>query len=59
METKHLTIKEAAKKTRLSQAWFRQRVYEKKIKHLRIGGRIFIPVEVVASLLKDGIVEAN
>ena len=53
------TIKEAAEITRMSIPWWRQRIFRKEIKHLRIGRRVFIPASVIEHLFQNGIVEPS
>lgn len=59
MRQKHYTIAEAVEQTRMSAPWFRKMIRLKRIKHLRIGGRVFITSDTIDSLLQDGIVEAE
>lgn len=40
---KKFTIKEAAEKSGMSQSWWRLRILNKKIRYIKVGGRIFIP----------------
>ena len=52
-----LTITEAAKLTRMSSAWWRQRVFRKEIKFLKVGRRVLIPKSTIDELLNQSIVE--
>ncbi len=52
-----LTIQEAALATRMSQAWWRQRVFRKEIKYLKIGRSVRIPRSTVEEVLKGAMVE--
>ena len=52
-----LTIPEAAEATRLSEAWWRTRVFRKEIKFLKLGRRVFIPRETIDELLEKAVVE--
>ena len=54
-----LTVNEAAKQTRMSVSWWRKMVFEKRIKHLKIGRRVFIPADVVDELLNNSIVDVR
>ena len=56
---KPLTVNKAAEKTRMSVSWWRKMVFEKKIKHLKIGRRVFIPPSVVDDLFENSIIEAQ
>ncbi|GEM_PF-835401 len=51
------TIPEAAKKTRMSQAWWRMKVYQKKLRFLRIGRRVLIPESTITSLLAESVID--
>ncbi len=52
-----MTVEEAAEATRMSKSWWRQRIYQKQIKHLKVGRRVLIPCEVVEELLSESVVE--
>ncbi|MGD0399754.1 MAG: helix-turn-helix domain-containing protein [Syntrophobacteraceae bacterium] len=56
METLY-TIPEAAEKTRMSQAWWRMMIFQKKIKHLKIGRRVLIPESTIQDLFSAAIVK--
>jgi len=51
------TVKEAAEKSKMSVAWWRKMIFEKKLRHLRIGNRVFIPETTIEELFKNGVVE--
>jgi len=57
MVEKHYTVDEAATISRMSISWWRQRLFHKDIKHLKIGRRVFIPESVITDLLNKSIVE--
>ena len=59
MEKRNLTIEEAAEITRMSQSWWRQKIFRKEIKHLKIGRRVFIPESVIEQIFNEGIVEPS
>jgi excisionase family DNA binding protein len=52
-----LTVIEAAELTRMSPAWWRQRVFRKEIRFLKVGRRVLIPRSTVDELLTRSIVE--
>jgi excisionase family DNA binding protein len=52
-----LTIPETATKIRMSESWLRQKVFEKQIRVVRIGRRVFISQETIDELLSGSIVE--
>lgn len=57
MLEKQYTIKEAAKETRMSVSWWRQKISNKEIRHLKIGRRVFIPESSLEELFAKAIVE--
>lgn len=52
-----MTVDEAATATRMSKSWWRQQIFQRKIKHLKVGRRVLIPREVVEQLLEQSVVE--
>jgi hypothetical protein len=54
---KNYTIAEAAKISRMSAAWWRKQVFEKRVRHLKVGARVFIPEQTLSDLFQSGIVE--
>ena len=54
---KALTISEAAEQSRMSEAWWRQQIFQKKITHLKIGRRTFIPEKTLEDLFKKSLVK--
>ena len=52
-----MTVEEAATATRMSKSWWRQQIFSKKIRHLKVGRRVLIPAEVVDKLLAGAVVE--
>ena len=52
-----LTIPEAAKETRMSISWWRQQVFFKKIKYLKVGRKVLIPRQVIEDMLAKAVVE--
>lgn len=52
-----LTVIEAAKISRLSAAWWRQRIFRKEIRFLKVGRRVLIPKSTVEELLIQSVVE--
>lgn len=53
----NLSIKEAARRTGMSQAWWRQRVFQRDLKYLKIGKRVLIPESTIEEVLERAIVE--
>lgn len=51
------TIVEAVEKTRMSSSWWRQQIYQKKIRYLKIGRRVFIPDSTIEELIRRSIIE--
>ncbi len=54
-----LTISEAAKMTRMSASWWRQRVFRKEIDYLKIGRSVRIPRSTVDEVLRSSRVDAR
>lgn len=52
-----LTVDETANKLRMSQAWIRQLIFQKKIKYFKIGRRVFIPSAAIEEILEKSVVE--
>jgi excisionase family DNA binding protein len=59
MREKNYTIAEAAEISRMSQPWWRQKIFRKEIRHLKIGRRVFIPESVIDEIFEEGIVEPS
>jgi len=53
------SIPDARKRVPMSMAWWRQKVFRKEIKYLKIGGRVFIPESTIVELLKKAVVEPH
>jgi excisionase family DNA binding protein len=51
------TIPEASTKTRMSNAWIRKKIYQREIRYLKIGRRVFIPESTIDKILKESVVE--
>ena len=45
------TVREAAAMTRMSASWWRQRIFFRQIRFLKIGRRVLIPRETIDELL--------
>ncbi len=56
-ETELLTVFECSKISRMSTAWWRQRIFRKDVKFLKIGRRVLIPKAAVEDLLAQAVVE--
>ncbi len=52
-----LTVTECAQISRMSAAWWRQRIFRKEIRFLKVGRRVLIPKDTVEELLTRSIVE--
>ena len=52
-----LTVIEAAQLSRMSAAWWRQRIFRKEIRFLKVGRRVLIPKSTVEELLSQSVVE--
>ena len=57
MQEKNLTIREASKVSRMSQAWWRKKILDREIRFLRIGSRIFIPEATIKEMFANAVVE--
>ena len=57
MTEKKLTLKEAAKESRMSESWWRQKIFRKEVRYLKIGRRIFIPESTINELVANSVVE--
>jgi excisionase family DNA binding protein len=53
----HYNIPEASEKLKMSEAWIRQKIFQRKIRYLKIGRRVFIPESTINEILKKSIVE--
>jgi excisionase family DNA binding protein len=51
------SLPEAAKATNVSLAWWRQKVFQRQVRFLKLGRRVLIPQSTIEELLKRGIVE--
>jgi len=51
------TISEASQKVRMSPAWWRQKIFRKEIKYLKIGRRVFIPKSTIEEILERSVVD--
>jgi len=54
-----LTVEEAAKATRMSAGWWRQKIFRREIKFVRIGRSVRIPRSTVDEILQGGTVEPS
>ena len=53
------TVREAAKKTKVSEGWWRQRVFHKEVPFVKLGRRVLIPKSTIEKLIREGTVEAS
>jgi excisionase family DNA binding protein len=56
MPEKLYTVDEAAEATRLSVAWWRQAIFQRKIKYLKLSRRVLIPESTIQTLLETSVV---
>ncbi len=54
-----LTVSEAARISRMSTAWWRQRVFRKEINYLKIGRSVRIPKSTLDQILRESHVDAR
>ena len=54
-----VTVIEAAQLSRMSPAWWRQRIFRKEIRFLKVGRSVLIPRSTVEELLSASVVEPN
>jgi len=52
-----LTIQEAADESRMSPAWWRQRVFRRNIRFLKVGRRVLIPRSTLEQILSHSVTE--
>lgn len=43
MNERKFTIKEAAEKSGMSESWWRMKVFNKEVRYMKAGSRVFIP----------------
>ena len=53
----HHSVPKASEKLQMSQSWLRQQIYQKKIRYLKIGRRVFIPQSTIDEILSQSIRE--
>ncbi len=46
------TVAEAAKKSRMSESWWRQAILEEKVLVLRVGRKILIPESTISGIFE-------
>jgi len=51
------TVPEAAETTRLSPSWWRKAIFQKRVRYVKLGGRVFIPQATIEKLILSGVVE--
>ena len=51
------TIKEASEETKLSEAWWRQAVFQRKVKYLKLARRVLIPESTIRQMREKAVVE--
>ena len=51
------SVREAAEHTRVSEGWWRQRIAQRRVRFVRIGGRNMIPGSEIERIIQEGTVE--
>lgn len=57
MDQKLYNIPEAADRSRLSQSWWRKRIFQKEVRFIKVGRRVLIPESTINELIEKGAVE--
>ena len=52
-----LTVPEAAEATRMSVGWWRQRIFNRDVRFLKIGGKVLVPHSTIEEILSQSGVE--
>ncbi len=52
-----LSIGEAATQTRTSVAFWRTRIFQRKIQFVKLGRRVLIPQETIDEMIRQGLVQ--
>lgn len=52
-----LTVREAAEETKMSLGWWRQRIFLKDVRVVKIGRRVFIPRSTIEDIIARSIVD--
>jgi len=55
--TEVVSISQAAEITGMSQSWWRQRIFRREIRFLKVGRRVLIPKDTIEELLSQSVVE--
>ena len=55
--TELLSVCRASELSGMSQSWWRQRIFRREIRFLKIGSRVLIPKSTVEELLSQSVVE--
>ena len=59
MHNELFTVAEAARETRMSLAWWRQRIFRKEIRFLKIGRSVRIPRATIQEVLTRSLIEPH
>lgn len=51
------TVQEASEVSGMSPAWWRQKIFRKEVKYLKIGKKVLIPQETVEEILTKAVIE--
>jgi hypothetical protein len=51
------TVGESSKLSRMSESWWRQKIFLRQVRHVKIGSRVFIPRSTISEIIRKGIVE--
>ncbi len=52
-----LTINEAASVSRMSPSWWRQKIFRREIKFLKLGRSVRIPRSTLDEILREGMID--
>ena len=51
------TVNEASEISRMSVAWWRMAIFQKKVRYVKIGSRVLIPETTLKDLINTSVVE--
>jgi hypothetical protein len=55
---RHYTVEEAARISRMSIAWWRMAIFQRRVDVLRIGRRVFVPESTLIALREKSMLKA-
>ncbi|MFT7180960.1 MAG: hypothetical protein ACI87T_001326 [Planctomycetota bacterium] len=53
------SVRQLSDRVGVSEAWIRQRIYARELRHIKLGGRYFIPSEAWEEFIQRNTVEAE